>query len=137
MSKRKLLQLHLSTALVLMVLAGGLFFLNVREVETHGHEEADAPYGLTNEYLKSEWTKKSRGWPLYFYFRWSLRNFTGEMAYPQFPSGFYLKTDRNGIVLQKNRHLVYNILIALAILSVVGAGFEWWVRRREKQRGQL
>ncbi len=63
MKPRKLFQLHLSTALVLMVLAGALVWLNVRKVLTEEHEE------LKNNI--SPLAVLARGWP------WTFQNYWG------------------------------------------------------------
>jgi len=114
---RKLLQLHLSTALVLMVLAAGLLLLNVRETETTSYRKYLA------EGLYRGWMRKphygqthGRGWPYHFenYNYWDdIRILSGRSNW---------------------EFMVINILVALALLAVAGVGVEWVVRRRGNRR---
>src|SRR5262245_40866460 len=122
MSRRKYFQLHLSTAVVLMCVAGALGWANVRgRIETekmYGHCGNETSDGSLNNYYDADYEQILRGWP------------------------FNCKSDESWYRLDTKRladkrqlwwikHGVYNSLIALAILLTVWQLCEWRIRRRE------
>jgi len=123
---RKLFQLHLSTALVLMFVAAGLVWLNVRKVK---NEKPD-PTGFGLLYVPP-WKLHARGWPLEYQYFWgeydrvyysSLVSDTGAPIPGR-------QLDESSGVGWDRWHLAYNILVALAILAGVDVAVEWVVRK--------
>ncbi len=112
MTKRKLLQLHLSTCLVLMVLAGGLVWVNVRKVLTEEHEE------FKNNI--SPMAVLARGWP------WTFQSYWGPVIRTNEGGEFQYDSSNGGL---NEWSLSFNILTALTILGAVGTGFEWCIRK--------
>lgn len=115
--KRRWIQVHLSTALLLMFGAGGFVWLNVRKMPT-GQQNPEEVY--------------DRGWPWVFqsHFIWLRPATPKDFAM----GGSKLKQEPIDRGVRWDRwHLVFNILVALGILAVVGVGREWGVRRRARQ----
>jgi len=122
---RKLFQLHLSTALVLMFVAAGLVWLNVREVKTGNYEKPWTYVPVSMSLLSNaKVLTHARGWPWYFqsywYESWVYPEIYGSA--PEWKEGSIVEWDR--------WHLAFNILVALALLAGVGVAVEWVVRRR-------
>src|SRR5437762_2765563 len=111
MSKRRFFQTQLSTAVVLMLVAGVLVWANVREREAllkypdGTVAPANGPFFEVRDY----------GWPFVAYRK---MHFFTETWY-----------------LHLGPSVLYDALIALAILLVVWQVCEWRIRRREQQKG--
>ncbi len=133
MKRRKVLQLHLSTALVLMVLAGGLVWLNVRSRPVRLPEALDEMIKDSPvEEVKYFTQLKIRGWPCNFQVFNMAPEFQDKLSEAVEASEGIIQVEATGV---DREQLVKNILVALAILGMVGAGFEWWVRRRGNANG--
>jgi len=119
--KRKLFQIHLSTALVLMFVAGGLVWLNVRKVKMDYEEQVNS--GAFATLLDNPVDTHIRGWP------WKYQTYWEVFAWLNTPE--WQECDMTGVVTDE-WHLAYNILVALAILAVIGVVVEWAVRKKGK-----
>jgi len=126
--RKRWFQLSLITCIVLMFVAGGLVWLNVRKVET-GECEKPENYWPSSISITSpaHLDTHGRGWPSYFQTYWRK---------------FYLEPGSYGTVSEpkpgwnvgsgvhwERWPILYNILVALAILAGVGGVVEWVVRR--------
>jgi hypothetical protein len=104
--KRRFWQIHLSTAIILMFVAGALLWANTRRQEVQFAT-------CTVEYY---------GWPQLAYQKWQgrmVQNFYGNpTSTPADFEGFAWKG------------LGVNFILALAILAAIGAGVERLARRR-------
>ena len=102
------LQLHFSTCIVLMFVAGGLLWANVRPQSIEVELSNDVPLNPDPLVIGIV-----RGWPTTFHVE-------------------YLFADSNYGYLPWNRtHLLINIITNLAILAVTAFACEWRIRRRE------
>lgn len=123
--RRKRFQIHLSTAIVLMFAAGGLMWANlipriatvVYRFELHGESGFVAPV-----------ESKEYGWP-----------FVHFLSYENDEHVFHLG-DWEGFLAKSNlgtrkAGLIYDIVIAFAILFSVWLACEWWIRRRSGRKG--
>lgn len=99
--KRRWFQIHLSTAMVLMLCAGGLLWLNVR----------------TNGWL--------RGWPCTWGYR--LMYLDSEEAAIAWKAGHELSSEWQ----TNTYYLTVNVAVAVAFLIVIAALLEFLLRRRE------
>jgi hypothetical protein len=120
--KRRFWQLHLSTAVLLMLAAGGILWIETRE------RFVKAAYDLEGDELKNyakarfsdsppRWISKSlvtRGWPLWFY-------------------GYY-ELEATWITHFNAIGLVIDSLVSIAFLLIVGFSLEWRIRRREGRK---
>ncbi|MBN1909512.1 MAG: hypothetical protein JW818_07235 [Pirellulales bacterium] len=128
-------RLHLSTWLVLLVVALGLVLISIPAYEIRG---ARLPEGDPDGDLV---IRCRHGWPWDFMVQY--RDYAWPKAPPE-PGPFLPSywtdapwaTASNWAVTGKTRfellHLVGDLAVALAILCVAGAGFEWWRRRRRR-----
>lgn len=110
-AKRRLLQLHLSTCVILMFLAGVLMYLNFKSAAVAKVE--DLGYG--NQTVT---TYGPAGWPFAIGFR-----------------THYHATEEQAL---ENAHAKYtwdyiagNLAAAVALLAAAAAGMEWFIRKRE------
>lgn len=103
--RRRWFQIHLSTAVVLMVCAGGLLWLNFRALPTNDPAFKEMFFELEG----SPWFM--RGWP-WVWEDWSFPIFG---AGPRYYWG----------------HLVLDVGVAFLILTSVAAFMEFLIRRRE------
>jgi len=103
---RRFFQLHLSTALVLMVLAGGLLGANLIEFR----------------YWTGIRTGYARGWP------WKV-----DTRYRTFTPGpdVQLGWRNPGPTPNRSLRIAGNIAVALGILTVTGVILEWRLRRED------
>lgn len=108
--KRRFWQLHLSTAVLLMLVAGGLLALNTKQSHCR---------------LNAEWNAFVNGWP--FVYRFELTDLAPENELESIP---YL-WDYEAI---KTLNLILDVVIASVILVSVGSLCEWLIRRREANR---
>jgi hypothetical protein len=110
-------QIHLSTAVILMFVAGGIISLNVRSSSKMTYVEesyqicptvvknADGTYYLVPENRVRHVLVTPHGWPL--------------------------KAENKTLERYWNRtNIAINVIVALAILSLAGFICEWWIRRR-------
>ncbi len=126
--KRRWFQVHLSTCIVLMFVAAGLVWLNLKARPAIEQGSIDQNTKSRVGHLEKYYTRlQIRGWPYEFQnffedtkmqndFQEALRE-PGEIRLP----------GAEGIHLAQ---LSLNILFALAILAATAFGCEWWVRRR-------
>ena len=124
MKKRPWFRFHLSTLIVLTVTAGALMWVNFRL--QHG----DLPLRFGRAYPPfAPWrmgmvpNAKWYGWPC-----------VGIVTQPELELGTYSGLNFMEPPLGHELHgfsgIMINILTALAILTAVAVGWEWWVRRK-------
>src|SRR5579862_22503 len=115
-------QIHLSTAIVLMFVAGALIWANVNERE-YVFETDDAEFYRVGDVIYwFEIQHAEHGWPFYAVQR--------RIKFPALKND---KTvDRGEVVpsIWRTGPIIYNALIALAILDAVWFLCEWQIRRR-------
>ncbi|HLX59649.1 MAG TPA: hypothetical protein VKX17_00065 [Planctomycetota bacterium] len=111
-------QIHLSTAIVLMFVAGGLIWANVTVTESNYTSEGFKE----GRWNKAEVYDRMYGWPDQFWQETLERGANGEYV-PVVP------------VRYRRRIIVRNALVALAILFVVWFLCEWLIRRRAARKG--
>jgi len=108
--KRRWFQIHLSTAVVLMITAGVLVWMNLR-VSFNGH--------------MSEIDINSHGWPCEaIYVLWEARNVGISQDIPE--ASQYISWSVVDLT-----HVGIDTFVALAILAAVAVTLEWWIRRRD------
>jgi hypothetical protein len=111
--KRRWFQIHLSTAIVMMFVAGGLLWINLKEPSDEPVFEKDVNYVI-----------HGRGWPLP---TCRIVVVAGES-----PRKAFLSAQRHG-----NEHesiLLIDAAIALTIVWMTGMGLESIIRRREARK---
>jgi hypothetical protein len=101
-------QIHLSTAIVVMFVAGELLWLNIRKLPD--------VYPLTESFHY-----RIHGWP--FVTNYWLLTLDSEEATLQPPNGYW-----------DWPHLVVNFFCALIILALVAFVCEWWIRHRHVRK---
>jgi len=131
--KRRWLQFHLSTAIVLMFVAGGLLWANTKE---RVYCSQGVIWDHKNPRLGGCWFEYVRGYGFPFAFVQSLYSESG--TYPG-SGAFNLRprasADRWDWLWGS---LALNALVALAVLLATGVSCEWYIRRRAAQgRGPL
>jgi hypothetical protein len=105
-------QYHLSTALVLMLVVGGLMWANMGNQGTDWGRAEDLDTRDIPHYAKHEY-----GWPLEFYSRCAM----------------YLR-DSSDVVVQWNKaNLALDVLVAIALVYAVALLLEWRIRRKERR----
>lgn len=134
----KRLQMHLSTAVVMMFVAGILIWANSRRIEDTFESYIEAPYDFkdvpTNEVvinfqkagrnsMITGLSRRSFGWPVltakkYQNLRIELKSVT-DLSTP-YPTKYF----KDGIVI--------DICVALGILFAVWFVSEWWISRRTR-----
>jgi len=108
--KRRLWQLHLSTAVMLMFVAGGLLWMNMRHY--------DVPF-------------QNNGWPCAMYFKYIALDSeeatiqVGAQMLGKWPTWYGPWHIRGAVI---------NISVALAALVFVAMSFEYLIRRREVRK---
>jgi hypothetical protein len=107
------LQLHLSTLLIVTVLAAGLVWLNVRERLSGIRDLTESIVAFYAEGRTEPVECPGRGWPMIFQY-WYI-------------NGSSLDPARDPVVL------AYNIVICLALLAVAAAAIEWATRRMKRK----
>lgn len=116
-TRRAWLRIHLSTALVLMVLAGGLVGLNVRERVELGKTVGIPAHNFTECYDRY-------GWPFdaiaSWHFIWQLEN------------GVRTNTQKSWFLLENQ--LAADIAVFLSILFAVWFVLEWRINRQAAKR---
>ena len=120
--KRSWFQVHLSTAVVLMITAGVLMLANLRPPKIVDYDQF-----LTLSFYSS-------GWP----FR-ELNTFE-QKGSPNLRELLEIEDLRQELLSLRNTSrfsslptMLANVAVALAILTAVAMGCEWWVRRRERK----
>ena len=114
---RRWLQLHLSTCIMLMFVAGSLMWANTFSFSGH----------RTHEYLDDEATGQTHleekpifefGWPFIYCTNW-----------PTFRN-----TDDSPVLDWHQSRLYANVLVGFAILAAAAFVCEWFSRRRESRK---
>lgn len=133
--RRARFQIHLSTALVMMVVAGGVLGVNlVPRVTPRSLPERDLLWFRImmkeeNEEQSPDDSLKFEdvtwGWPLGAYCLWRVR---------VLPTHSYYKTT-DTFAWWNTWHVAADAGVALAIVLGVGVVFEWLVRRRAARQG--
>ncbi len=118
MLKRRFFQIHLSTAVVLMFVAGVLVWANVREQRSIIYNPPDPFTGAP----RPQFMIVGRGWP-------NSINSDGPINVP------FVGDDSNELPYRWNipistARVAFNALFALAILLSVCVACEWRIRRR-------
>jgi len=121
-AKRSWFQIHLSTAVLLKMVAAFLLWLNIKSTDVRFDLEPSvykAPgFPVTGRCIK-------RGWASTAYF-----SKTEWEHHPPTLDRYISMRHREGI---KNKGLTLNTTVAFAILTAVVVGCEWWVRRRRRK----
>ena len=124
--KRRFWQLHLSTAVFLMLAAGLTLGTNI------GHHKVGEPLdsGDNNRVCVESW-----GWPSYCVGRILWENQRGEIVGVS-PIETVFDWDYPFLLLHLgvNGCLIFDIVVALLILIVVAFASEWLIRRREGRK---
>ncbi|MCY3017909.1 MAG: hypothetical protein NTW87_02605 [Planctomycetota bacterium] len=138
--KRPWFQFHLSTAVVLMFVVGGLVWLNTRKIRPYP-PLGELPPPASDELVEHNWSifvggtiafppgsggpiqcEDFRGWPWHYYVDQSL---------PCWRSGSEWKLVHKHVL--SYLVLIADILVALVILSFVAFLCEWRIRRQSAQ----
>lgn len=126
--KRKLLQIHLSTLLALMFVAGGMLWINVRArqggklITLDGNEaRLIVSWELRGRNGEFPDAYSLRGWPYGFY----------EWYESPFFDDFTNRTTLKPVIYWKL--LLADVAFALIVLSFVALIFEYAIRRRERK----
>ena len=115
--KRPFFQIHLSTAIVLMFVAGGFLWLNVKPPVILNRELVQGP---TQAYF--ELTIRTTGWPFH-------------SIYCMAERGSVAQTIADGNIANANVHFaVANATACLILLFGTATFFEWLFRRQERRR---
>ena len=117
--KRRLWQIHLSTAIVLMFVAGVLIFLNISP------HQAEENWGKMEDFV-SGGQHITYGFP---------RECFDDEA-NQMNTYFTRYTNVHGFVLSiwKTNNLIIDVLFAITIFVAVTIACEWLIRRREARK---
>ncbi|HEY3323045.1 MAG TPA: hypothetical protein VGP72_21515 [Planctomycetota bacterium] len=123
--KRGLFQVHLSTCVVVMFVAGGLLWANALKLELELEYKTPSFFGLRS------FTERERriayGWPRTFL----TRN-------PQFKAEDLSTLDRVELLELARQwnyaNLALNVSVALVILATAAVVLEWFLRRQERRR---
>ena len=130
--KRNWFQVHLSTTCVLMLVAAGLVWLNVPMVKG---AELKHPVDRGTYVHYEIWEMHGRGWPWDFQTSWEQVDTLSslELVVKGRPP-WHLES----ATYWYRWYLVYNILVALGILTGVGVAVEWvvWIRERKQQESR-
>jgi hypothetical protein len=111
--RRAWCQIHLSTAVVLMFVAGGILYANLRLTRIEEEYEYEGPkFGWAELY----------GWPQIVYFRVPI--YAGSRVWKQVGV-------REGLVAGAWKFICLNVLIGSVILATCAITIEFVVRRRE------
>lgn len=112
MPKRAWFQLRLSTAVLLMFAAGGLYYANLTPYLLESNQGTTLYNGVS---YSNHYQIYAFGWPFV-----ACRKFV--YGVPQIPEGYY----------PDYRHLYIDIAAAIAILFAVAFAAEWLARRKSK-----
>jgi hypothetical protein len=99
-------QIHLSTAIVMMFVAGGLIWVNTRITHTEEITAWEAPYGAVASVRSND-----QGWPL---------------SFRQPHEGAYSNWFYNSLVI--------DALVAISVFFAVWLPCEWLIRRRAARK---
>ena len=114
--KRRWFQIHLSTAVVLMFVAGGLMWANVAEkIECKTGHSWMPDEGITSQMNPIQYDEHKWGWPSIICLR---------------RSGAFVSALRH----YGTRPVIIDVLVAFAILAAVAFVCEWLIRRREARK---
>lgn len=121
---RKRFQIHLSTAVVMMFVAGGLLWANLRERHgtVFGGEEA-------YEFWSIEFDYNGYGWPLTVH-----GQLTGDAKYPD--GSNYIHSPEVDITRKFTSYFntVLDAIVAIIILGITWFMCEWPIRRNAERR---
>src|SRR5262245_60601360 len=117
---RKRFQIHLSTAVVMMIAAGGLMWVNVRE------RSCVTGYYFDSSAFSIPYTHYSRGWP------GIIVGHRDELTYES--DDGKIRTI-HALKEFKIQGLLLNLMIACLILYFVWFVCEWWIRWRAARKG--
>ncbi|MCK6472759.1 MAG: hypothetical protein L6R28_13535 [Planctomycetes bacterium] len=109
--RRRFFQLHLSTCVVLMVVAGGMGMLNCME----GSVDPNELYHLKQDRDYPSW--KAFGWPYYCYLVPPDQELWSEGTFGVMPGPF-----------------AADVLIGFSLIWFAGRACEWAIRRRTEKR---
>jgi len=107
--KRTWLQFHLSTAVVLMLVGGGLSFLNTITF--------------------SSGSRNVLGWPCSYWEQWRIST----DAPPPFPSEENVRHFSSNWIVSG---IVMDVFLNVLILALVAYACEWRIRQRERQKAE-
>jgi hypothetical protein len=120
--KRCFWQIHLSTAVVLMIAAGFILFLNCLEYDLEWNSNE-----RTEPFIGRVWdVYKGCGWPM------------GVIEFPSTHTFDRQKFSDKTLSESPDRILYTGLVVTstvwLSVLIAIGIGLEWFIRRRERSR---
>ena len=136
--RRPWLQVHLSTCVILMFVAGALLWANATE-RTHTTLWLPGQCQITSQeialarnseyfaYIEHTWTEQ--GWP------WNLRT-ERQVATHQFKWGDEFPRHRYAYPIWDLESIPLDALVALGILAAVAVACEAWIRRRARRKAE-